>query len=376
MPLRRIAAILIFLLSAAMCAMPPRARADIPLLVYGPVALTTTTSLPVFSLSGQSTCSMVLSGNGSATLTPLGSSDKGATYTTVSTIGSQSSNGTYGGGISPYLTNYYVDVTSVTGTVTVTESCSATIPVGRATGTGPPATEPTFSAILPVQVATPPNNVTYSCATIFLTNTCLVNPAPFVAMGAFPSPLSTTTPSGGYLYFGDSTHPTASPNGPLMNWSASGSQWWTLQFPEVSASCSPGPDIRTDTNGDVGIDDLCASTGTPYTIQFGACCNIAANNPNLFIENLTAGFTSTNNVNTTHCMLSAQTCVTPTLSPLPPNVAGPQTSLCQGVIDHDDTSTSSGALYQPQYDFLNYQFTETAAAGVTGTVYIYYWCPN
>jgi hypothetical protein len=104
---------------------PLSARSDIPTLTYGPVALTASTNLATLNLSGQSSCSMVLSGSGSATLTPKGSSDGGTTFTTVSSIGAQTANGTYGAAISPYLTNFYIAVTGVTGTVNVTEACSA-----------------------------------------------------------------------------------------------------------------------------------------------------------------------------------------------------------------------------------------------------------
>jgi len=73
---------------------------------------------------------MTLSGGGSATITPKGSSDDGATYATISRIGAQTSNGAYGATMVPYLTNFYVAVTGVTGTVNVSEACSAAFSSG------------------------------------------------------------------------------------------------------------------------------------------------------------------------------------------------------------------------------------------------------
>lgn len=103
--------------------------ADIPVLRDSNPNITGAVNLKSLPLTGQSTCAMVLSGSGSATITPMGSSDGGATYNPVSAIGVQTTNGTYGGTIAPYLSNFFVAVTSVSGTVRVDEACSAAITV-------------------------------------------------------------------------------------------------------------------------------------------------------------------------------------------------------------------------------------------------------
>ena len=76
---------------------------------------------------------------GTATLTPYGSSDKGATYQ-VSSIGAQTVAGIYVAPAAatpgPALTNFYVAVSGVTGTVNVTEGCSATVARVSASGGG------------------------------------------------------------------------------------------------------------------------------------------------------------------------------------------------------------------------------------------------
>ena len=92
----------------------------------------------VFSLTGQGICSYGMSGTGSATITPMGASDGGYTYAVINLpgFGAQTSNGAYGGWLAPnpgppILTNFYVQVTVVSGTVTVWESCSNANPGGN-----------------------------------------------------------------------------------------------------------------------------------------------------------------------------------------------------------------------------------------------------
>ena len=117
--------------------------ADIPTVSSGPITVTSAVNVPVtpLNLSGQSTCAMTLSGAGSATITPNGSGDGGQTFIAGTP---QSSNGTYVVPIGANITNFYVAVTSVTGTVTVTAVCSAT--VGSTSGGGSTNTNATIVA--------------------------------------------------------------------------------------------------------------------------------------------------------------------------------------------------------------------------------------
>lgn len=118
----------------------PPAKADVPTLRVGPINFTVSGNMPPLSVSGQNTCGMTLGGPGTGSLTAYGSSDGGASYTNLSTttpvtLATQSTNGTTGGAASPYATsNFYVAVTVSSGSVAVTEYCTAAAPVGSGGG--------------------------------------------------------------------------------------------------------------------------------------------------------------------------------------------------------------------------------------------------
>jgi hypothetical protein len=129
----RIALAAALLIGVIVSLSPLRTIADPPVSFYSQ-ALTTTGNLPVIRLQGASSCTYTLAGTGAATVTPKASSDNGATYATDSNagFGAQTANGIYGGAMipasgTPYSTNFYVAVTGVTGTVTVTEACSGQV---------------------------------------------------------------------------------------------------------------------------------------------------------------------------------------------------------------------------------------------------------
>lgn len=116
------------------CALAVPSKADIPIL-YVSGTLTATGDTPILSLAGQSTCSMVLSGTWVGTATPKGSSDRGATYTTVSSIGAKTSNGTYSGDISAYTTNFKISWTRTSGTLGYAISCTGAVSTANVTVT-------------------------------------------------------------------------------------------------------------------------------------------------------------------------------------------------------------------------------------------------
>lgn len=102
------------------------AQTDVPILKGGNVLITGTFNLPVLALTGQTYCSMTLSGGGTATVTPYVSYDGGSTFQTFAAIGAQTVHGTYESVLKVTTTNFYVAVTGVTGTVGAYEVCAGT----------------------------------------------------------------------------------------------------------------------------------------------------------------------------------------------------------------------------------------------------------
>jgi hypothetical protein len=150
----------IALISLALCALLiAYAWADIPTVTIGPTTFTSAGVMPIITLSGQSACAITLSGSGTAMLIPYGSSDSGNTYSIVPQMGARSTNGTFGSSMTPYLTNFYVEVALVSGTVNVTEACSSAVgttyanPSPTPTPAAPPTPTPSPT---PTAIPTPP----------------------------------------------------------------------------------------------------------------------------------------------------------------------------------------------------------------------------
>ena len=371
MPKVRVFLVALVVTALLFCAAPKRAAADIVTTTYGPVSVSATTSLPPLKLSGQSSCALVLSGGGSATITPYGSSDNGATYQIVTAIGAQSSNGTYGGPIVPYLTNYYVAASGVSGTVNVTESCSAAYQGGSSGGGGG------GGASTVVEAGTSGNVVVTEPTTSPPTYSVDLNPT-LLWVGASPAP--TTTPAGyGSLWI--SAGAAAPSFGEYIiertdQGSSDGLNFCGGNF-YGSACTNSNASLILQNAGDVFINPYAAnqtslgeigqssSAGTVvmggYHVDASSMLAVDASNNILSMARLTS------NSGKIGCPLSAGACTTSAIAP------GNAASKCTAVLDKDD-STASLAAANVTYSVTNEEFTFNAV-GATGTVEAYYLCP-
>jgi hypothetical protein len=186
---------------------PVIAQTQRPFAQAGPTTFTASGSMPVLSNPGTwSSCSYVESGTGSGTVTPKGSSDGGTTYGLPPAMTAITAPGQTGGGaLTPYLSNFYVAISGVTGTINVTEYCSNTVsrttlagpsgPPGPAGPTGSPG--PTGPPGSPAPTICPSAGTgigvtgTYPCT--------IANTNPIASPQVTPSPTATTGPNAGCL---------------------------------------------------------------------------------------------------------------------------------------------------------------------------------
>ena len=247
---------------------------------------------------------------------------------------------------------------------------------------GPPLA--TFSAALPMVVATTPTKVTYSCPP-----PCLTNPLPFLAMGVYP-PFGTPSPATGLIYFGDPTNPSATPGEFFMSFTGStGGFWpqptWQMGFQYDSISACGATDLELTNAGNFDIMGGCTNYSTPpfYTVTMGVKSSPGPN-PNLFKSNLASGMTNEGNVAAATCTLagagSIVSCfaLNSTLAAPPPEIEGPGTSICTGVMDIQRTGSSPPLnAYAVQWSASQMGFYVYALLAEVGqTPVVDYWCPR
>lgn len=176
-----------------------RSQADVPILRGGNIVIMSAQNLTTLNLTGQSYCSMTLSGSGSATLTPMISYDGGSTFNVFSPIGAQTTNGTYESVLKATATNFFVAVTSVSGTVGAYEVCAGTKAASVSYLT-PITVIPTGVQNVEV-VNSPGQSVPIACATLYPCG--LPTPGslpPETTSTESPQPVQTTLPVSAFLY--------------------------------------------------------------------------------------------------------------------------------------------------------------------------------